>query len=131
MKIKNICIVGGGSSGWMTAALLSKHTDHDITLIESTEVGTVGVGESTIGHINTFTALLELKDEEWMPECNATYKTSIKFTNFRDNKTVFHYPFGKYDFTESENGLMDYLCSENSSYVTGSVLVCDGGYTSW
>jgi len=109
MKIKNICIVGGGSSGWMTAALLSKHTDHDITLIESTEVGTVGVGESTIGHINTFTALLELKDEEWMPECNATYKTSIKFTNFRDNKTVFHYPFGKYDFTESENGLMDYF----------------------
>jgi tryptophan halogenase len=109
MKIENICIVGGGSAGWMTAALLSKHTDHNITLIESDSVGTIGVGESTIGHINTFMQLLELKDEEWMPECNATYKTSIKFTNFREKGSVFHYPFGRYDFTDAPNGMADYF----------------------
>jgi flavin-dependent dehydrogenase len=109
MKIKSICIVGGGSSGWMTAALLSKHTNIDITLVESSDVPTIGVGESTIGHINRFLDLLELRDEEWMPQCKATYKTSIKFTNFREKGSVFHYPFGKFDLTDSPNGLQDYF----------------------
>jgi flavin-dependent dehydrogenase len=109
MNIKRICIVGGGSSGWMTAALLSKHTDFDITLIESSNVPTIGVGESTIGHINRYLNLLELKDEEWMPYCKATYKTSIKFTNFREKKSAFHYPFGQYNFTDLPNGMADYF----------------------
>ena len=95
MKINKICIVGGGSSGWMTAAGLSKHFPNiDITLIES-DTPPVGVGESTLGHFNDFLNFLDLKDKDWMAYCNATYKTSIAFKNFREGKGErFQYPFG-------------------------------------
>ena len=101
MRIDNICIVGGGTSGWMTAAALRKSfPDLLITLLESPSIPTVGVGESTLGHINTFMDLLDLKDEDWMAQCNATYKTSIKFTDFSEKGKSFHYPFGHPEFGE-------------------------------
>jgi len=95
MKINSICIVGGGSSGWMTAAALSKNFPNiDFTLVES-DINPVGVGESTLGSFNGFLRYLGLKDEDWMPYCNATYKTSIAFKNFREgNGERFQYPFG-------------------------------------
>lgn len=108
MQIKTVTIIGGGSSGWMTAAALSKLCPHlDITLVESDKVGTVGVGESTLGHINKFFSLLDLKDEDWMPACNATYKNSIRFTNFREGKgESFEYPFSAgLDFTDKPSGI--------------------------
>ena len=93
--IKDIVIVGGGSAGWMTAAALAyKCPEINLTLIESKKIGNVGVGESTLGHINRFMRLLDLKDEEWMKECSATYKTSIQFTDFREKEYTFQYPFG-------------------------------------
>jgi tryptophan halogenase len=108
MKVKNVTIVGGGSSGWMSAAALSKLCPHlKITLVESSTIGTVGVGESTLGHINRFLRMLGLKDEDWMAACNATYKNSIRFTNFREKDgTFFEYPFTQtYDFTHAPKGL--------------------------
>ena len=70
MKIKNIVIVGGGSAGWMTAAAIAyKLPNINLTLIESPKIGNVGVGESTLGHINNYMNLLDLKDEEWMKDC--------------------------------------------------------------
>jgi len=79
MKIKNVLIVGGGSSGWMTAAALVKQIPWlTISLVESPSIPTIGVGESTIGQINTFFKYLGLTDEDWMKHCNATYKTSIR-----------------------------------------------------
>lgn len=107
MQVKTVKIIGGGSSGWMTAAALSKLCPHlDITLVESQKIGTVGVGESTLGHINKYLNMLGLKDEEWMPACNATYKNSIRFTNFRENDgTFFEYPFSAgLDFTDKPSG---------------------------
>lgn len=113
-KIKSVLIVGGGSSGWMTAAALIKQTPWlKVSLIESPNIPIIGVGESTLGHINTFFHYIGLKDEEWMPACNATYKTSIKFLNFRENPTdkphVFHYPFGRYDYTDKPRMLMEWF----------------------
>jgi len=108
MKIESVVIVGGGSSGWMTAAALSKLCPFlEIALVESPNVKTVGVGESTLGHINRFLDLLDIKDEDWMKACNATYKNSIRFTNFRENDgSHFEYPFGaEFDFTDKHNGL--------------------------
>lgn len=114
MKIKSVLIVGGGSSGWMTAAALVRQLPWlDITLMEAPGIPTIGVGESTIGHINSYMNAVGLKDEEWMPHCNATYKTSIKFTDFRENpgpeKHVFHYPFGVVDITDKEHGPMEWF----------------------
>ena len=87
MRVESICIVGGGSAGWMTAALLShEHPDLEIALIESENIKPIGVGESTLQHFNRFLKRLGLKDEDWMPSCNATYKASIRFKNFRDGK---------------------------------------------
>ena len=84
MKINSICIVGGGSSGWMMALALNKKLPNlDVTLIESPDVKPIGVGESTIPYTaNFFVDVLGLKEKEWMPRCNATYKASIKFNDF-------------------------------------------------
>lgn len=109
MKIESIVIVGGGSSGWMAAAALSKALPNiQVALVESKSVKTIGVGESTLGHINKFLRLLELKDEDWMSECNATYKNSIRFTDFRETGSAFEYPFGKFNLNNANHGLMDW-----------------------
>lgn len=98
MKLDNICIVGGGSAGWMTAAVLARHFEgkKKITVVESPNVPTIGVGESTTQHFNTFKRYLGLDDSKWMPACDATYKNSIRFENWGTDKP-FHYPFGEYD----------------------------------
>jgi tryptophan halogenase len=97
MNIENIVIVGGGSSGWMTAAAIAYMCPEiNLTLIESSTIPNIGVGESTLGHINKFFQMLDMKDKEWMPSCNATYKNSIQFSDFYKKNTKFQYPFGDY-----------------------------------
>lgn len=104
MKIKSVIVVGGGSSGWMTAAALYKKfgSKLKISVIEGKTSNPVGVGESTIIPFNQFLDLVGLKDEDWMKHCNASYKTSIRFTNFAEgNGEVFEYPFGGQNTEES------------------------------
>ena len=101
MKVESVCIVGGGSAGWMTAALLSKETDMEICLIESPNQKPIGVGESTIQHINRYLQRLGIKDKDWMKSCNATYKAAIAFKDFGQKDTErFYYPFGKFNHPE-------------------------------
>ena len=108
--IYDIKIVGGGSAGWMAAATLKKlFPNRMVTIIESPDVPTVGVGESTIGQINQWLNLLDIKDKDFMKACDATYKLSIRFDNFyRKNSGSFHYPFGEPDFTGNLNGNNDW-----------------------
>ena len=107
MKINKIVIVGGGSAGWMTAAALAhKCPSIDLTLVESDTINTIGVGESTLGQINYYMELLGLKDEEWMAACNATYKTSIQFTDFKDIGSTFQYPFGDFNAAQESLGVL-------------------------
>ena len=96
MKFDNIMVVGGGSAGWMTAAtLIYQYPNKKITLIESPDYPTVGVGESTIGGINEWLSYLKIEDTDFMPYCDASYKLSIRFENFyKKNDGGFHYPFG-------------------------------------
>lgn len=91
--VSKIVIVGGGSAGWMTAcSLITIFPDKTITLIESPDIPTVGVGESTTNYMREWTHFLGLKDEDWMPECDATYKFGLKFVDFAEGE--FYYPFG-------------------------------------
>jgi len=90
--IKDICILGGGSAGFMTAAVLSK-LNLKVKCIYSSKIGIIGVGESTQTAINDIFTFLRLKDEEWMPKCNATYKTNIAFESWTKEGDQFFYPF--------------------------------------
>ena len=95
--IKRIVIVGGGSAGWMSAAHMSKHLDGvEISLVESPNVPIIGVGESTVPPIVDFMQSLGVEEQEWMPACSATYKSSICFKNFHgtDGNTMW-FPFSR------------------------------------
>ena len=90
-----IVIVGGGSAGWMTAATLVKaYPEWDITLYEDERTPTVGVGESTTQFFAKWIHFLDVKDEEWMPACDATYKISVRFCDFhKKGDDPWQYPF--------------------------------------
>ena len=96
-KIKKIVVVGGGSSGWMTAATLCTQLEGvEVSVIESPDHPIMGVGESTLGGIRHWTNLIGLKDKDFMPMVDGSYKLSIKFTDFEGPGTgSFHYPFGQ------------------------------------
>lgn len=95
-KVKKVVIVGGGTAGWMTAASLAKliGKNLDITLIESDEIGTVGVGEATIPTMMTLHQLLKINEQEFMAEVQATFKLGISFENWKNVDQDYVHSFG-------------------------------------
>ena len=91
--IRRIVIVGGGSAGWMAAAALSalvgRRVD-EIVLVESEQIGTIGVGEATLPTLRAFNATLGIDEIEFIRKTQATFKLGIEFRGWNPGRTFFH-----------------------------------------
>lgn len=97
--VKSILIVGGGTAGWMTAAYLAnwlKTTDISVTLVESEQIGTIGVGEATVPGIHQFIRDLNISEPEFIAATNATFKLGIEFEQWAGVGQRFFHPFAGY-----------------------------------
>lgn len=97
--LQHLVIVGGGTAGWMTAAAISHifaGKDLQITLVESDQIGTVGVGEATIPHIRYFNQRLGIAEDEFMRATQATYKLGIEFIGWGSANNRYVHPFGEF-----------------------------------
>ncbi|MDO3382031.1 tryptophan halogenase family protein [Gilvimarinus algae] len=95
--VKKVVIAGGGTAGWMAACALVSQLGHclDITLVESEEIPTVGVGEATIPTMQTFHLLLQLSEQEFMRATHATFKLGIEFENWGALGDKYFHSFGE------------------------------------
>jgi hypothetical protein len=131
-RIKRIVILGGGSAGWMSACYLSSYLQGSvsITLLEAPAIPKIGVGEATIPNLQkVFFDQLGLSEDEWMPECNASYKMGIKYINWRSD--------GRSAPTPREfNGGKDYfyhlfgLLPEQDQFPLSQYWLCQNGASS-
>lgn len=97
-QIEKLIVVGGGTAGWMTAAMLSKQLQKniDIILIESEQIGTVGVGEATIPPIRRFNKMLGINEFDFLAKCNGTMKLGIQFENWLKEGHKYFHQFGRF-----------------------------------
>ncbi|MEC7825400.1 MAG: tryptophan halogenase family protein [Pseudomonadota bacterium] len=93
---QHVVIAGGGTAGWMAAAAISRllHGRVEVTLVESSDIGTVGVGEATIPTLLFFHKLLKIDEQAFMAATNATFKLGINFENWRSLNHAYLHAFG-------------------------------------
>jgi tryptophan halogenase len=96
--LRSICIVGGGTAGWMGAALLSnilRGSETKITLVESPDIATIGVGEATVPSFMAFLGSAKIDTKEFIEATAGTFKLGIRFDDWYQQGHQFFHPFGK------------------------------------
>jgi tryptophan halogenase len=94
-----VVVVGGGTAGWMSAAAIRRQLrteEYSVTLIESDEIGTVGVGEATLPHIKIFNDMLGIDEAQFMRATRATFKVGIQFCDWDRPGDGYIHPFGAF-----------------------------------
>ena len=96
---RSVVIIGGGTAGWMSAVYLNRALGPttSITLAESPQIGTIGVGEASFNTLKAFFDYVGLDESEWMPPSQASYKLGIKFVDWTTTGRSFFHPFQRYD----------------------------------
>ncbi len=122
MVKRKVAIVGGGSSGWIAAAYLQKALNVDglnskveITLVESPDIPRISVGEATIPSMRHLLKVIDINEAEFMKATDATFKQSIKYTNWvnKDN-SFYHHPFSRVQKQPLDFSAQDWLESDQA-----------------
>ncbi|MEP1445167.1 MAG: tryptophan halogenase family protein [Paraglaciecola sp.] len=94
-KVENVVILGGGTAGWMTAALLTKSIKNiNVKLVESEQIGTIGVGEATIPSLHFFNDMLGINSTNFVRNTSGSFKLGIKFENWHKQDASYFHGFG-------------------------------------
>ncbi len=95
---KRLVILGGGTAGWMAANLFARKWSQEqvvVSLVESPDIGIIGVGEGSTPTLKRFFEMIDVDDADWMPRCNATYKLNIRFSGWSPGSGIpsYSHPF--------------------------------------
>lgn len=109
--IENVVILGGGTAGWMTAAALSRSLSKiNVTLVESEQIGTIGVGEATIPTIQFFNGLVGISPNDFVRATRGSYKLGINFENWHEQGKEYFHAFGSTGQSLWSTAFHDFWC---------------------
>src|SRR5689334_2946006 len=94
--VRSIAVIGGGSAGWMCAAAITKMFGRavDVVLVESEEIGIIGVGEATVPHLSAFNRMLEIDEAEFVRQTKGSFKLGIQFKDWGKIGDSYIHGFG-------------------------------------